>query len=569
MLKSISIKNLAIVSSLQVDWTDGLNVLVGETGAGKSILFDALSIALGARANPSIIRAGCDKASIEVVIEPTSIVSAWLKRYELIDAEQSELVVTREITKTSSRARINGVIVNHGVLTELRSLLLTFHAQHEIRTLLSSGSQLELIDGLASKEHSKLKDKVRTLYGRYRDLKKQYSELAISESERERRLDFARYQLNEIQDAGIRDASEDEELKTQQKLLTNAQAIEKTLSQTLSKLCGDFDTGSDYGNARDLLADAIGYLESLVELDKRLEEPLELLNTSLINLEEAAGRVRANRDGSDDFNHLELSEIEDRLNTLATIKRKYGPDLSTVIDRESELTAEVDKLENAAGQMDTIAAEIEELEVELTEASKSLSGHRKTLANSLSQSIIKELSALGMERCRFSIDFELLADLSQDGIDRVEFMIAPNPGQPMAPLSKIASGGELSRIMLAIKSIFARSDKIPTVVFDEIDAGLGGRVLKTLRDKLVTLASSHQILCITHQPIVASVADNFIQVCKEQSHDSTVIKVRRLNEEEKLNALATMASGRDEEEVSLSFASSLVEEARSLKRPGK
>ncbi|MBX9691727.1 MAG: DNA repair protein RecN [Cyanobacteria bacterium] len=568
MLKSISIRNLAIISSLQVDWTDGLNVLAGETGAGKSILFDALSIALGARANPSIIRAGCDKASIEVVFEPTSYVCAWLKKNELLDAEQTELIVTREITKTSSRARINGVIVNHAVLTELRSMLLTFHAQHEIRTLLSPGSQLELIDGLASKEHSKLKDKVRTLHGRYRDLRKQFADLSISESERERRLDFARYQLHEIRESGVRDPKEDEELKAQQKLLNNAQAIEKTLSETLTKLCGDYDRGFDNASARDLLADAINHLESLVELDRRLEEPLELLNTSLINLEEAAGRVRAHKDGADDFSHMALSEIEERLNILATIKRKYGPDLSSVIEREAELACEVDRLENASSQMSTIAEEIDELEAVLTEASEALSRHRKTLATTLSQSIIKELSALGMERCRFSIDFDRLEEVGQEGIDRVEFMIAPNPGQPMAPLSKIASGGELSRVMLAIKSIFAHSDKIPTVVFDEIDTGLGGKVLKTLRDKLVNLASSHQILCITHQPIVASVADNFIQVCKEQSHDNTVIKARSLNEEEKVNALATMASGREEEEVSLSFATSLVKEARTLKKTG-
>ena len=569
MLKSISIKNLAIISSLQVDWSEGLNVLAGETGAGKSILFDALSIALGAKTAPSIIRPGSSKASIEVIFQPTAAVTAWLKQEELIEDELKELIVAREITKSSSRSRINGTLVNLTQLTELRQLLLTFHAQHEIRTLLASSTQLELMDGLASSEHLKLKNQVRTQYAKYRDLSRQIEELSISESERERRLDFARFQLEEIREAELSDSNEDDELKSRQKILESAQDIEGSLHEALSAISGDSgsDSGSysDRSSARDLLQEALGAIEPLLSIDPSLTEASELLNTSLINLEEAGEALRRYRE-TNETDPQTLSELADRLNILAGIKRKYGPDLATVIERQNSLEEELEQLENASESMAVLGKELEVLDKELRTTANKLSKERRALAQNLTTSIIKELADLGMERCRFEINFTALDSPGPDGIDKVEFLISPNPGQPMSPLSKIASGGELSRIMLAVKTIFARADEVPCVVFDEIDTGLGGKVLKSLRDKLVKLAASHQILCITHQPMVASVADNFVFVSKNQSDKETEIEARRLSNDEKVTALATMASGREGEEVALSFATSLVNEAKLIKQ---
>ncbi len=565
MLKAISIANLAIINKLEVEWTKGLNILTGETGAGKSILFDALSIALGAKVSPSQISDGKDKAIIEAVFEPSSAVIAWQKQHDLIDQDSADLVVYREITRSGSRARINGMPVNASILNELRQLLLTFHAQHELRTLLSHSAQLELLDGLGSKSYRQLRDKVRTLYARYRDLRKLFEELTISEEERGRRVDFARFQLDELLQANLTIDNEDDELGDRHKILANAHHLESTIERVVTLLSGgDTVYGEEFKSARDLLQECLAELDGLLELDASLAHSVSFLRESLVNLEESLDSVRRYK-SSLDLDPHSLNEIDERLNVLMQIKRKYGPTLSQAIRRRDELVDEIEKLDNASQSIDAISSELTQLEDELRATSGRLSKERKALAESLTKSILKELSDLGMERCRFSINFTELEEVCADGLDRIEFLIAPNPGQPLAPLSKIASGGELSRIMLALKTIFARADSVSTVVFDEIDTGLSGRILKAIRDKLVNLAKSHQILCITHQPIIASVADNYIQVCKEQSDDKTVIRASRLTGESQLRALAVMASGRDGEKVSLTFANSLMEEALRVK----
>lgn len=564
MLKSLSIANLAIIENLCVEWTPGLNVLTGETGAGKSILFDALSIVLGAKAGAANIRHGAPKATIEACFATTPAILGWLKQKALLeneDSEASELIVSREISPSGSRARINGTLVTQTDLNELRQFLLTFHAQHEIRTLMNSSSQLEMIDGLGSTRHMRFKDRLRTQHAQYKELKRLLEELSVSEDERERKLDFSRYQLDELNNAKLEEANEDEELRGQLKVLSNVQKMETTLDRALGQL-----TGGDFGessNARDILQSILTDLEVLSDLDPELSGSIEFVNTSLANVEEASDSLRKYRN-SLDADPETLAYIEERLDTLATIKRKYGPSLADAIAKRDELDAEINKLENANEELERIAAELQEVESSLLETAEVLSEERKALAVTLEKSIVKELSDVGMERCIFKIAFSRLETVTADGLDKVEFMIAPNPGQPPQPLSKIASGGELSRIMLAIKTIFARIDKVATVVFDEIDSGLSGKVLQSMRDKLHNLARSHQILCITHQPIIASVADNFILVCKDQSNDKTVISSRSLEAEEQLTTLATMASGRDGE-VALNFARSLVSEANQLK----
>jgi len=565
VLKTISITNLAIIGELEVHWTNGLNILTGETGAGKSILFDALSIVLGAKVSANQIRDGKDRATIEGTFEASPTVTAWLKQQDLIVEDQTDLIVYREVTKSGSRARINGVPVNASHLNELRQLLLTFHAQHELRTLMSNSAQLELLDGLGNKSHGQLRDRLKTQYARYRDLKREFEELSISEDERSRRLDFAKFQLEEITEANLTVSSEDEELSDRHKILANAARLESTIDRVTELLAGgDSHYGEAGKPARDLIQEGLSDLDSLIELDTHVSEPAGSLRESLVNLEEAIDGIRRYRN-SLDLDPESLNEVEERLSVLTQVKRKYGPTLKDAIERREQLTEEIEKLDNATNTIGEIQEELNGLKKQLKETSSQLSLERKKLGESLTKSILKELGDLGMERCRFSISFTELDEVGADGNDKVEFLIAPNPGQPLASLAKIASGGELSRIMLAIKTIFARADRVSTVVFDEIDTGLSGKVLKAIRDKLVTLAKSHQILCITHQPIIASVADNYVQVCKEQTDDKTVIMANRLTGDAQLKALAEMASGREGEGVALTFANSLMEEAMQVK----
>jgi DNA repair protein RecN (Recombination protein N) len=562
MLESIVIRDFALIEHLAVEWTAGLNVLTGETGAGKSILIDALNAVLGGKAGPSAIRVGAEKASIEASFRCTPSVAAWLKRNQLVDDHPEQTVVSREITKSGSRIRINGTMVNHSLGQELAELLLTIHAQHEARTMLSSQYQLDMLDGLGDLNHKKLIDKVRTLQVSRKELLATVKELTGSEEERLRRLDFARFQLQELEEANLVDENEDEDLDQQQKVLANVQQLAELVNAAYSALNGADVEGETC--TVDLLQESLADIEKAARFDTRLDDTLNLLHSSLASIEEAAANLRRYA-ASLDTDPETLTNIESRLAVLFGIRRKYGPTVKDAIRHRENLTGEIDKLGNSQARIEAIEAEIETVQLKLKAAADDLSQRRSKLAKSLSQSVQTELADLGMERCKFAIDTTRLDDIGPSGQERIEFVIAPNPGQPLMPLSKIASGGELSRVMLALKSIFANADQVSTVIFDEIDTGLSGRVLQAMRDKLARLAKSHQILCITHQPIIASVADNHIEVQKSQTANTTTVSAHSLNPDQRLKALAAMASGQENEEIALNFARSLIQQANNLK----
>lgn len=561
MLESLDIREFALIENVRVEWTPGLNILTGETGAGKSIIIDALNAVLGGKAGASFIRTGAEKASIEASFRTNPLIAAWLKKQELIDEELSTLVVSREITKSGSRIRINGTLVNSAIVQELSQLLLTIHAQHEARTLMSPQSQLEMLDSLGDQPHRKLLEKVRTLWSKRKELVSQIKELDTTEDERLRRLDFIRFQLTELNEAQLNDADEDEELSKQKKVLANVAQLSSAAAMAYEVLMGGESSDS---STIDLLQTSLAEVERGARLDQELNEPADLLKQSLANIEEAARHLRRYGAGLDTDPEA-LSNVEARLAVLASIKRKYGPELADAIASQTRLAEEVDKLENAQTATEGLQEELATLDAALNESAAELSNKRQKLGKKLSEQVLSELIDLGMERCKFEIKFDPTPEVTSTGADRAEFLIAPNPGQPLMPLAKIASGGELSRVMLAVKSIFASADGVSTVIFDEIDTGLSGRVLQAMRDKLARLAKSHQILCITHQPIIASVADNHIEVQKEHSKDLTKVYARQLDADQRLRSLASMASGQEDAEVALNFARSLMEQANHLR----
>jgi DNA repair protein RecN (Recombination protein N) len=562
MLETINIKDFALIDHLQVEWTPGLNVLTGETGAGKSILIDALNTVLGGKAGPGAIRVGAEKAYIEATFKVSATVASWLKHNELIDEDPNVTTVAREITKSGSRVRINGTLVNHSIVQELGELLLTIHAQHEARTMMSPQYQLDLLDSLGDANHKKVLEKVRLLQANRRELLATQKELNGSEEDRLRKLDFSRFQLQELEEAELIDENEDADLDHQQNVLAHVAQLDTLVNGAYEAL-----NGSDKDESVctvDLLQKSLADIEKASRFDETLVETCTLLQSSLASMEEAASKLRRYASALDTDPET-LTSVETRLGVLVAIKRKYGPSLKEALERRELLRIEIDKLENSQSRIDQIDAELAELETKLQTVADELTQKRLKLAKNLSQSVLAELVDLGMERCKFEIAVTKLSETGPSGQDRVEFVIAPNPGQPLLPLSKIASGGELSRVMLAIKTIFAHADQVSTVIFDEIDTGLSGRVLQSMRDKLARLAKSHQILCITHQPIIASVADNHIEVAKSQSDETTHISARLLNADQRLQALAAMASGQGDEEVSLNFARSLVQQANQLK----
>lgn len=561
MLQTLDIRDFALIEHISVSFSSGLNVLTGETGAGKSIIIDALSAVLGAKAGPNLIRNGAEKATIEATFASSPQITAWLKENDLIDEEITELVVYREISKTGSRSRINGTPVNASILQELKQHLLTLHAQHEARTLLLPQSQLSMLDALGDTKHQQLQDKVKTQYVKWKNFKETLEEQTLSNTEREQRLDFARFQLLELDEAVLTIADEDEKLEGQCRILANVADLDSAVSSAYGYLKGS--ENEDGQPVIDLIQKALAEVKQAADLDPQLASIVEPLTSSLDLVEDAARDLRRYRDTLDtDPEHL--ATIESRLGVLTNIKRKYGPTLTEAIAKRDELRTDIDRLENSQATLEELNAEIAKIERELNKACSELSGKRQTLAKSFMASILSDLQEMGMERCQFEASFTG-ANLGPTGTDKVEFLIAPNPGQPLMPVAKIASGGELSRVMLAIKARLAAADEVSCVIFDEIDTGLSGRVLQAMRDKLALLAASHQILCITHQPIIASVADSHILVSKQQTEDKTSVHVEILNNEKRLKSLAAMASGKEDETTALAFAQSLIDQAAQIR----
>ncbi len=575
MLDELDIRDFALIDYVRVPFTRGLNILTGETGAGKSIIIDAFNAVLGGKVGSGVIRSGAERACIEASFSPAPEVVAWLNRNELNQENFGGLTVSREITKSGSKSRINGTLVNLSLVQELRQKLLTIHAQHEARTLLSSQAQLDMLDGLADETHRKLLARVHTLWAQRRELSEQLKELLMSEEERNRRLDFARFQLGELEDAELLDADEDEKVANQVKTLGNVAVLEASVD-AVQRYLTDGD-GNGIPGAVDLVQKALFELTNAAQLDRNLASTVEELGACLDTLEERQRWFRRYRDALE-VDPETLCGLEGRLAQLAMIKRKYGPTLSDALGRLDDLRSEIERLENSQTAASDLRAEFQQTDLELKRQALELSAKRKIMAARLARSIQDELYGLGMEHCRFEIflaspeltfqneeTHDESGEVGPLGMDRAEFLIAPNPGQPLLPLSKIASGGELSRVMLAVKSTFARADSVPTVIFDEIDTGLSGRVLHSVRDKLAKLANSHQILCITHQPIIASIADNHVQVSKEQSASRTKVSVATLNEQARLKVLAGMASGQEDQQEALRFAEALFADSRRLR----
>lgn len=562
MLESLEIKDFALIEQIKIDWSNGLNILTGETGAGKSIVMDALSAVLGGKVGPQFIRIGCERSKIEATFQPPPRVEAWLKQQDLVDEDSMSLVVSREITKTGSKIRINGTTVNHASLQELRALLITVHAQHEARTLMSPQSQLEMLDSLGSDAHRKMIDEVRTIFAQRKDLLAELSDLEISEQERTRRLDFATFQLEELNEANLSDAEEDERLSADHNKLAHAQTLEESVSLARALLNGDGD--SDDKPAVDSIQEALSGLEKVERFDPELSAATEPLRASLVHLEECLVELRRYQSTLDSDPEA-LNSLETRLSVITGIKKKYGPTLAAAIETRDGLRIEIDNLTRSTEKIEEIKAEADELSQRLIKTAENLSASRKKLAANLGAEVEKELRDLGMERASFTIAVDKLNEPTSMGIDRLEFQIAPNPGQPAQSLAKIASGGELSRIMLAVKSIFAAGDHVPTVIFDEIDTGMSGKALQAVRDKLASLSKSHQILCITHQPIIAAVADSHIEVAKRQTEKDTSVHVRALSGEDRLKQLAQMASGAGDTQAALDFARSLIAQAEQIR----
>jgi DNA repair protein RecN (Recombination protein N) len=551
LLAYLTIRNFAIIDQLELSPSTGFNALTGETGAGKSIIIDAVSTLLGGRAETDQIRAGTEQAFIEGVFSPPQAlyeesVLPSLQEHGLADHDGGTLILTREINRGGRNlCRVNGRLVTLGVLRQIGQRLVDIHNQGEHLSLLRVRQHIDFLDRYAGLQS--LRAETATTVRQLHETRSQLRSLLKDERELARRMDLLKYQGQEIEAAKLQ-AGEEEELAAQHKVLANA---EKLITQT-DLLYNTLAESEDVrGSVLDLVGEVSAGLARLMELDPSLEEQHKTVEAITYQLQEAAAALRSYREGID-YDPARLRQVEERLNLIHDLKRKYGDSIEEILAFAVSAGEELDGLAHSEERIEGLLDRERALLGEIARLATQLSQARQQAAESLAQGIEAELKELGMEKARFAVSIEqremdegVQVDgkryaFDSTGVDQVEFMISPNVGEPLKPLSRIASGGETARLMLAMKTVLSRADDVPVLIFDEIDAGLGGRAGAVIGRKLWALARNHQVLCVTHLPQIAAFGDTHYRVAKEVHSGRTTTLVDRLEPDGSTEELAQM-----------------------------
>ncbi len=562
MLKELNIKNLAIIDQLRVEFAPGLNVFTGETGAGKSIVVDALSLALGERASVDLIRSGFQEAVVEAAFELTSRIAGdvtMLLSEQGIEMDPGGDLIVRRVLSSSGKNKvyINGSLANLTTLAALGANLADIHGQHEHQSLLSLERQMEMLDTFGGLEA--LRGEVTSEYRRLLDVRKDLAELQEGERDRAQREDLLRYQKNEIEAAQLK-PGEDEELANEQKVMANSEKL-----AALSSMVDDMLYSSD-GSVLTNLKKAIDGLNDVIAIDSSLAGARELCESGRAQIEEAAREV-ASYHNRGEFDPRRLEQIGDRLDLIQKLKKKYGKTIEEIIEFGAKASDALERMERSTEEIENRKSAIQEIKFGLTDKAKQLTKKRKAAARDLEKKVEAELNHLGMKKTTFTLKitqepggdtFDGLK-LGPQGADRVEFLISPNAGEDPRPLAKIVSGGELSRIMLALKTILVEGDGIPTLVFDEVDAGIGGAVAEEVGKKLKRVAAKRQVFCITHLPQIASMAGSHYGVAKSVKGDRTSTEVRLLDGQERIGEIARMLGGKTITEATVRHAEEMIE----------
>jgi DNA repair protein RecN (Recombination protein N) len=542
MLVELHVTNFALIDRLDLTFGAGLNILTGETGAGKSIIIDALGLALGGRAGADLVRTGAAKAVVEAVFDLTGAPAEVRRRLSDAgldsDEEADTLLVTRELVRAGgkSQCRINGRLMPVAVLKEIAEGLVDVHGQHEHQSLLAADRHIDILDSWGGKDALALRQQVAAIYVETNSLKRERDRLRTDARERARMLDLYRFQLEEIGSAHLQ-TNEEEELAADRSRLANSEKLSAASTDAYATLSGA-ERGS---GALDALNTALSAVEHAALLDENLMAVAETLRSAVSYAEDAARELRVYQE-SVEFNPERLEEIEARLDLLRTLKRKYGETLGEIIAYGEELTGKLDELENSEAREEVLTTTIAKSEDKLNTAAARLTKARYKASENFVAGIARELADLGMAATKFEVAIEP-QPMTGKGADHIEFLLSPNPGEPLRPLAKIASGGEMSRIMLAMKSVLARTSAVPTMIFDEIDVGVGGRTAQTIGDKLESLAKDAQIMCITHLPQIASRTGTHFFIEKQVQEGRTTVSVVPLDSEGRIEEIARMLGG--------------------------
>lgn len=549
MIKQIKLKNYILIDELCANFDNRLNIITGETGAGKSIILNAIDLVFSSRVSKDVIKTGCDKAVIEITLENTKHNLSELFEQNGIDNLGSEIVITKEITQNSVRSRINGTLVNQELLKSLRTLFVDIHSQHQTYTFLQPQYHINLLDSYGKDDYGQILAAYRGKYSKYEQLIKQLEVAKNSANATESQIEFLKFQINEITEANIQGINEDDELAQELEILENAEKLKELTGSSYWAINGDD------GSILEALAKIKINISKAADFDNKLEDIQAQFLDVIENLKDVSSSLRDYSQNLDNDTQR-LDEIQERLFIFDKLKRKYGGTLEAVLKNLEDFSNELSTIEFSTQNVEKLEQEINNIQNELLKLGSEISEHRKNYAQVLSVLIQDKLATLELPKARFEIKITQ-KDLSLNGIDNVEFMISTNVSEDLKPLAKVASGGEISRVMLAIKSIFAQNDDIDTVIFDEIDTGISGKATQSVADEMVELSKSHQIIVITHQAIIASKSNKHFYVRKSQE-DQTKVEVYVLTGDNKIKAIAELAGGTINEQ-SIEFAKSLLE----------
>jgi len=559
MLRHISISNVALIKNLNIDFDEGFSVLTGETGAGKSIIVDAVNLVIGERADKSLIKYGEEKALVEAIfsIENNAKAIKMLDDYGLLEGEK-EAIFSRELSISGKNVcRINGRLCNVSVLKEISSYLIDIHGQHEHQSLLNSATHLQILDMYSGTSVQELLKKYREERSKYKDVLKKIKNI-LGEGNKEQRIDILNYQLSEINSANLIEGEEDD-LKAKRNLLINMQKILTALNSAYQYINGDLVEQS----ALSLVKSASNEIMSISNINKKYEDLNEKLANTYYSLEDIAYELGGMLE-MDDYDEKEIDFIEERLETISKLKRKYGNSYEEIINFRDDIQKELDMLKNSQSILNDLEKQKTVLQKSIFELASDISLKRRENAVEFEKEVIEELNSLGMEKSLFKVVFNERpfsfdeSEFNDSGFDTVEFMISLNIGQPLKQLTKVVSGGEASRIMLALKSIYSYKDDISTMVFDEIDTGISGRIAGVVGEKIKKTAKNKQILCITHLPQIAAAAKYHYLVEKTQTDNETVTTICKLNEKQRIEELAKMMGDGAITESALNHAKDLL-----------
>ncbi len=549
MLSELHVKNLALIEKADVEFKEGLNILTGETGAGKSIIIGSVTIALGGKVPKDIIRKGEEYAYIELIFTVRDEEKIrLLKELDVHPDGDGTVIVSKKIMPSRSLSKINDETVTAGKLRDITGLLIDIHGQHEHQSLLYKSKHLEILDRYQEKKSHELKKNIGETYGEYIRLRDRLASFQLDEEVRLREMDFIRYEIEEIENARLKEG-EEEELSSKYRLFSHGKKITESLSIAYSAVDSD------------IISRALREVEAVASYDERIAAIRDQLFDADSILSDINHEINAYMDDMT-FDEEEFQQIEERLDVIHNLEAKYGKSLDLIFKNLEEKQKRLEELEDYDAVRSRTAAELKKVSEELEVLCTRLSEMRKETAKELTRKIKEGLADLNFMDVEFSMEFSRMDHYTAGGFDEAEFVISTNPGETLKPLGMVASGGELSRIMLAIKTVLADSDDIPTLIFDEIDTGISGRTAQKVSEKLAYIAKSHQVICITHLPQIAAMADCHYEIAKTVEGGRTATSIRRLDGEEMVEELARLLGG-------VQITEAVRENAREMKRLAK